>query len=135
MALRRIRILYLSNDTQGLLYPALIQVALSHEVEFDVVEEVKDLGSANVYKPTPELCEKINRLTQGQGVDLVIIMNNLGAGLVKAKAVAPTMTSKTLVIWGMGVRNTGPYQDLGIVHLGHQLELYALILAALGFTA
>lgn len=135
VTLQKVKILFLSDDSRFLLFPALARVSSLHEIHFDFLLEVEDLGNQDVYQAPDLLCKEITRRTQGNMVDLVIIMNNMGAGLKKAQAVDPKMRKKTIVIWGMEVRGAWEYEELGIPHLGSQRELASLIVAALGLTA
>lgn len=67
-------------------------------VKLDIIPEIL-LGAHDLYSPPPELCEFVRRVTSINLVDLVVIGNNLGAGLVKAQAVAEDMKPKTIVTW------------------------------------
>ena len=82
---------------------------------YEVVTE-SQIGNHDGYKTTAESLERITELTKNKKVDVVVIQNNMGAGVGKAKAVDPYMRGKTIISWNTTPASSDktPYLSLGI---------------------
>ena len=104
----------------------------SHGIKLEVIQEGL-WGTMNVYSaPTTHVCEAVKELTAGK-VDVVVIGNNLGAGVAKAQAVVDKMKEMTIVVWNSYHKgDEQPYTDLGLKHFGSRNDLPQLITEMLG---
>ena len=83
---------------------------------YEVTTE-KELGHENCYSFTRELANTIGEMTndEDENIELVIVGNNMGAGVAKARAIADDMKEMTVVVWNSyhhGVER--PYAALGL---------------------
>lgn len=125
LSIRHERILYLSDNARALFN----HITIPSSVKVSVVGE--SVFSYEVQKTCDsEKADKIARLTESGSIDLVIIQNNVGAGLGKAVAVAPNMRAdKSCIFWSQQVPpNIFPPEGRGLdtntsrgpyVHLGY----------------
>ena len=72
-------------------------------------------GRKSVYEPTVQLLEIIETETASGRYDWVIIGNNRGSGLIKARRVVESMRDKVLII-ANSYPLSEPYRQLGIRH-------------------
>lgn len=106
----------------------------SYGIEFEEIRESQ--WNTNVYSAPVEVCEAVKKLTAAKAVDIVVIGNNMGAGVAKAKAVADDMKEMTVVVWNsyhQGVER--PYASFGLKRFGARTDIRQLILAMLGIVA
>ena len=85
---RTFRVLYLDAVLQ---HPPVLP-----GVSWELIPGSRSLGG---YECSLETCDEIRRLTTEAQIDLIIIGNNLDAGVQKAFAVAEAMRSKTIIVW------------------------------------
>jgi len=104
-------------------------------VEVEFVPNIL-FGRDEVYNSSPAICRMVTDLTSRGEVDLVVIANNLGAGIEKARAVAENMRDKTIVFWtgDFGTDNV-PYKQLGITRFGMTATIQESVAEALALTA
>lgn len=77
--------------------------------------------SVAVYTPEEELLTWIG---MQQNFDLVILGNNLGAGLKKGSHIANKLKEKTIVVWGSYTdEETVPYQQQGFSHFSQRVNV------------
>lgn len=89
-------------------------------------------GTGDVYAAPASVCESIQKLTSEKAVDIVVIGNNMGAGVPKARAIADDMRDVTIVVWNqysLGIE--GPYTALGLTRFGSRTDLREMIPALL----
>src|SRR3989344_2701733 len=98
-----------------------------HGIKLEVVQEGM-WGTMNVYSAPAKVCEAVKKLTAGKEVDIVVVGNNMGAGVPKAKAIADGMKEMTVVVWNSYYRgNEAPYAALGSNRFGSPPNLRQLI--------
>lgn len=103
-----------------------------HGVELKAIVEGR-WGDGRVYVASVEVCETVKKLTEGGEVDFVVVGNNMGAGVAKARAVANGMKDKTIVVWNSYRQgDEAPYAALGLKHFGSRLDLEQMVPAMLG---
>jgi hypothetical protein len=103
-------------------------------IELEVIRE-SEWGTMDVYKAPPHVCEAVKQLTEEKKVDLVIVGNNMGAGVLKAQAIAEDMKEKTIVVWNfytLGVEQ--PYAAFGLKHFCSRKNLSKMVPKLLGLT-
>ena len=83
----------------------------------------------SVYEPTAQLLKVIEAETASGRYDWVIIGNNRGAGVTKARRVAEAMKDKTIIIANSHPPE-GLYRDLGFQHFASR-EMAGNLLARL----
>ena len=65
----------------------------------EVIEGFAGAKRSSCYDSDPALCEKIKTMTASKEVDVVVIGNNRGVGVEKARAVAPDLRDRTIITW------------------------------------
>lgn len=101
-------------------------------VDFDMYQQ-KDIGDPNVYESPEHVCQQITLMTSNNKVDIVIIGNNLGAGVAKARAVADAMRDRTVVVWNVYRKgDESTYAKLGFKRFGSRSDLPDILSAMLG---
>jgi hypothetical protein len=81
-------------------------------IKIKVIYEVYDGEEINSYKVDPRICEMIEKT--GDKFDLIIIGNNLGAGIEKTKYVPDNMKEKTIIIFNFPIpQDIIPYKEMG----------------------
>ena len=103
----------------------------SHGIELEGIQE-GPWGTTNIYTFPTQVCKAVKKLTAGK-VDIVVIGNNMGAGVAKAQAVVDKMKEMTIVVWNSYHKgDEQPYTDLGLKHFGSRKDLPQLITEMLG---
>ncbi|MSR78847.1 MAG: hypothetical protein EXS59_01750 [Candidatus Taylorbacteria bacterium] len=103
-------------------------------VRLEVIEAFAGAKRCSCYDPDPVLCEKIKTMTANREVDIVVIGNNRGAGLEKAKAIAQHLQDQTIVTFfdkpheGM----TREYVEMGFKHFCIRRDLRQRLQTMLG---
>lgn len=120
--MKELHVLYLDEDLEFL-------VAFNPTAIFVHVTTEFQLGSNNVYaKADGDLCHKINWILQDQEFDLVIIGNNLSAGISKATAIPETMKNRTIIVWNdSAFDHMSAYTALGLRHFTTRTNLWTKI--------
>ena len=68
----------------------------------------------NLYEANEKTLAKIKELTASKNFDIVVLGNNLGAGIVKAASIHPRLHSRTVVVWNDdGLGGKAEYEKLG----------------------
>ncbi len=127
--MRIVKVLFLDDA------PWFLPDLTSHGVKLEVIQEGQ-WGTMDVYSAPAEVCEAVKKLTAGKEVDIVVVGNNMSAGVAKAKAVADDMKDMTVVVWNFfhhGVER--PYAAIGLKRFGSRNDLRQLIPAMLGIAA
>lgn len=124
--MKTVRVLFLDDA------PWHLPDLTSQGVRLEVIQEGQ-WGSMNVYSAPRQVCEAVKKLTTSKEVDIVVVGNNLGAGVAKAKAIAEDMKEKTIVVWNSYSRgNEAHYARLGLTHFGSRTDLRQMVSALLG---
>lgn len=124
--MRTVKVLYLDAFTEYL--PDLTPYGVNLEVF-----EIEPVGTFDHYCASPQLCETVEKLTADKQVDIVVVGNNLGVGVTKAKAIAVNMQEMTVVVWNSYYRGQErPYADLGFRRFGSREDLLHMIPEMLG---
>lgn len=81
--------------------------------------------STKPYEADPDVCAVLEKITRMCAADVVILGNNLGAGLAKAVHIAGDMRSRTIVVWNDPPHEavTAPYRTLGFTRFCTRTEL------------
>lgn len=92
-------------------------------LSFQVAEPITPHRNVmTVYEPTRRLLRVIYEVTHRGGIDIVVIGNNLGAGLDKAACVATPLLAHTIVISNSGHINEPAYRSLGITRFATRMD-------------
>lgn len=127
--MRIVKVLFLDDA------PWFLPDLTPHGVELEVVQE-GTWGMMSVYSAPTQVCEAVKKLTANKEVDIVVVGNNMGAGVPKARAVADDMKEMTIVVWNSYYQGVeAPYDGLGLKHFGSRSDLERLIPAMLGIAA
>ncbi|MFA5961449.1 MAG: hypothetical protein WC848_02070 [Parcubacteria group bacterium] len=120
--MEQLRVLYLDEDLQFLVEFNPTATSINATTEFQ-------LGSDNVYRQASgDLCHNIEWILKDQDFNLVVIGNNLGAGISKAKAVPETMKNQTIIVWNHSTfDHMSIYADLGFQHFTTRTSLWTKI--------
>jgi hypothetical protein len=103
-------------------------------VKIEVIQEGL-WGTLSVYEARPKTLEIIKRLTENKEVDLIVVGNNMGAGVPKAMAIADAMKEQTIVVWNYYCKgDEAPYSAIGFKQFGSRTALERLVPALLGIT-
>jgi hypothetical protein len=81
----------------------------------------------SVYQPTTPLLEKIREITETGQIDLVVIGNNLGAGIAKARHVARSLRRRTIIMANSWVP-VSDYKPLGYTRFTKRDDLHIQLL-------
>ncbi|MDF1497268.1 MAG: hypothetical protein P1P90_04360 [Patescibacteria group bacterium] len=74
------------------------------------------------------ICDLVKVLTRLEVVDLVVLGNNLGYGLLLAEVVSERMKEQTVIVWNdPPLEGLKPYQDLGFKLFASRLEVGRVI--------
>lgn len=129
MEIRTVKVLFLDSPPQQLVVGTRLKEA---GLKMEIVPNgalSKDEAYGNFYG----LASKIKTLCDNPEIELVILGNNLGAGLAKARAIAPRLQDKTIVLWNNNrARDEQPYAQLGFRHFGDRGDIVELAKQALG---
>jgi len=127
--MRIVKVLFLDDA------PWFLPDLTSHGVKLEVIQEGQ-WGTMDVYSAPAEVCEAVKKLTAGKEVDVVVVGNNIGAGVPKAEAIADDMKGMTIVVWNSYHKgNEAPYAALGLKRFGSRSDLEQMIPAMLGIAA
>ncbi len=127
--MRIVKVLFLDDA------PWFLPDLTSHGIKLEVIQEGR-WGAMDVYYASPEVCEAVKKLTAGKEVDLVVVGNNMGAGVPKARCIADDIKEMTVVVWNSYYRgDEAPYAALGLKRFGSRTDLPQLIPAMLGIAA
>jgi hypothetical protein len=78
----------------------------------------------DVYVAPKESLAQIEKLTAMGNFDVVVVGNNLGAGVLKAMAINPRLLGRTVVVWNENVfAHRADYEKLGIRHFMTRVNL------------
>lgn len=125
-----VRVLFL--DYGELLPKILRQVLVNSGINLEIIRQESIGGEEDVYANSPATLRKITEFTQ-QGVDCIIIGNNLDAGVPKARAVVPAMRGKTIIAWtDYRPGDEWDYLVLGFEHFCSRGDLPQMIAEMLG---
>jgi len=116
--LQKLKVLFLDREENGKFLPGVEQL-LPLEVNLELFSEIDQPHST-------EFFEKIRKLTAKKMIDLVVIGNNLGAGVKKAEAVAKKMRDRTIILWNRytpGCPEEKHYRELGITRFASRSDL------------
>lgn len=95
---------------------------LKRHCDLDVVQYGQSAKGTVIYpEATEDLQAEITRLTaEDPPFDLIVIGNNLGTGLGRAKAIPDDLKGRTIVIWNANSdqRERPKYERMGITHFG-----------------
>ena len=89
---------------------------------------------ANFYRPDSQAIEAVREATAAGQADMVVIGDNVGAGLQFAEVIAPPLQSRTIVIWNFLPKphDRHPYVRIGdFRHFGARHKIRRLITKAL----
>lgn len=120
---RTLKILLLDKYADGIpdLADRGIAVQVTHERDWN----------KNVYEAPRTAIEKIEELTKLSNFDIVVIGNNLGAGVLKAMAVHKRLRHRTVVVWNDDIfKGKEEYEKLGLHRFmpRHHLRNYIVTL-------
>lgn len=78
----------------------------------------------NCYLATDETCKRIAQLTRAHDYDVIVVGNNLGAGLVKARYIDKRLIGRVVVVFNDKPKGTEGYRALGIKQFKERLKLW-----------
>lgn len=98
-----------------------IDAVLPPEAQLYPEEEMFE--NADSYGADPRVLEHLR--SHSASYDLIIIGNNLGAGLVKASRVPPGMRERVVIVWNDAPNEytTAPYKAMGYRHFSRRMDL------------
>ncbi len=124
--MKTVKVLFL-DDMPGFL-PDLTE----YDIKLEVLQEAH-WSTRDVYYVSPRICETVKKLTTSKEVDIVVVGNNLGAGVTKAMSIADDMKEMTVVVWNFYHKGLeANYSAIGFKHFGSRNDLCRLIPAMLG---
>lgn len=100
---------------------ALPQGLINQGVEFEVLCEPDECihNSRGYYVVSTWSLEKAGN-AEIDGWDAIIVGNNLGSGVVKARALPESVRDRTMIVWNRYVPGDGKsYFEMGFRHLGN----------------
>lgn len=126
--MKKIRILLLDNEITKTYWKYYNWSAAGFELEIIYLPH-------HQYYASNANCEQIRELTSQHKVDLVIIGNNMGAGLIRARFVHVDLLPMTMVVWNdYRESETIPYAEVGISHFGRRPEILTILKNLLGIS-
>ncbi len=78
-------------------YADYLQDLSARDITMEVTHEL--VWNPNVYEATKATIAKIQELTAIRSFDIVVLGNNLGAGIIKASAIHQRLHGRTVVVW------------------------------------
>jgi hypothetical protein len=114
-----VRVMVLDDLTTYLRY-VFEEIGLQYVVVYsEVSNELRSysrLDDSNLHSAYQaiKLIREANKKSKSSDIDLIIIGNNMGAGVDKARALTPEACPKTIVVWNDYLPGTElPYAELG----------------------
>ncbi len=125
--MRTVKVLVLDDTAQG-------HLPMLHDqgVRFEVIQ-YGSIAKLTAYQVSEGELEDVASMTERKAVDLVVIGNNTGVGVQKARAVAEAMRPMTVVVWNFYCKgDEEPYAALGFKHFCSRSDLRKIVPTVLG---
>jgi len=105
------QILVLGNETISRLVQNLLPEGSDHQVQIE--EDFNRLAhgilGVDMYKPTPDSLNQIQKVAQSSKFDMVIISHNQGYGIARANVLPIELRDRTVIVMGIGSEEDRKY--------------------------